>query len=80
MYALVHSALYGKPYVYAAMDTVHLIRQCGLSTLIHDSLINPLLLMTSIVGGCIIGMCCLPLSRVFWVWTTVNHLFSFFFL
>eukprot|EP00667_Euglena_gracilis_P007836 EG_transcript_7912 len=55
VYALVHSALYGKPYVYAAMDTVHLIRQCGLSTLIHDSLINPLLLMTSIVGGCIIG-------------------------
>eukprot|EP00668_Euglena_longa_P012196 GGOE01014630.1.p1 GENE.GGOE01014630.1~~GGOE01014630.1.p1 ORF type:complete len:482 (+),score=180.33 GGOE01014630.1:207-1448(+) len=54
-YALVHSALYGKPFVYAAMDTVHLIRQCGLGTLVRDSLIHPLLLMTSIVGGCIIG-------------------------
>ena len=55
-YAFAHVAIYGKPYLYAAAETLQLIRQCGITTVINDSLINPLLLMVSIVGGFIIGI------------------------
>eukprot|EP00669_Euglena_mutabilis_P004492 TRINITY_DN15828_c0_g1_i1.p4 TRINITY_DN15828_c0_g1~~TRINITY_DN15828_c0_g1_i1.p4 ORF type:complete len:132 (+),score=41.04 TRINITY_DN15828_c0_g1_i1:794-1189(+) len=55
VYAFVHVAVYGKPYTYAAMDTVHLMRQRGLSPLVGDSLIHPLAVLTALVGGVAIG-------------------------
>lgn len=46
-YAYIHVALYGKPYLQAAQDTVSLIKRSGIGAVINDSLVGQVFGITS---------------------------------
>ncbi|GAO19154.1 uncharacterized protein UV8b_03415 [Ustilaginoidea virens] len=50
-YAFCHIALYGKPYIPAAKDTWNMIKDRGISALINECLIGPVLSFGSIFVG-----------------------------
>jgi len=53
-YAYIEIALYGKPYIPAAKDTWHLLRDRGIDALINDSLVS----MTLTWGAYAVGLMC----------------------
>jgi len=53
-YAYIEIALYGKPYLRAAQDTWHLLRDRGIDALVNDSLVG----MTLTWGAYAIGLLC----------------------
>ncbi|KAK0389000.1 hypothetical protein NLU13_2577 [Sarocladium strictum] len=50
-YAYIHIALYGKPYIPAAKDTWHMMKDRGIDALVNDCLIGPVLSF----GGVFVG-------------------------
>ncbi|EHY60730.1 putative choline transporter, neither null mutation nor overexpression affects choline transport [Exophiala dermatitidis] len=47
-YAFSHIALYGKPYIPAAKDTWHMMKDRGIDALVNDCLVGPVLTMGSV--------------------------------
>ncbi|PVU90099.1 hypothetical protein BB559_004797 [Furculomyces boomerangus] len=63
-YAYIEIAIYGKPFMQAAKDTWHLIKERGIEALINDSLINNVILMGSFMTGVICALLTYILARV----------------
>ncbi|OMH78661.1 Protein PNS1 [Zancudomyces culisetae] len=55
-YAYIEIAIYGKPFVQAAKDTLHLVKSKGIDALVNDILINNLVIMGSLVTGLVCGV------------------------
>ncbi|PHH80749.1 hypothetical protein CDD82_1540 [Ophiocordyceps australis] len=64
-YAFSHIALYGKPYIPAAKDTWHMIRDRGIDALVNECLIGPVLSF----GSMAVAFACALLSYLYLLFT-----------
>lgn len=55
-YAYIQVAIYGKPYIQAAKDTFQLIKRSGIEAIINDSLIDTVLMVTTLAISIFAGV------------------------